>query len=349
MMNLAFLDANFELIGYFQYTNLQWNRKYYEPGSFMAEIPEAEYITGAKYVFCKDRPELGMIQKEEFGNSIKGKVILLSGYFYEFKLNDKITYPRFNGDGKAEEVAREIVTIFKNDIPRLVFAPQNDPPLGEEIVKETTGDGLAKVVYELLKPYELSCKCAYDFANNQILFSIWQGKDRTQGQEENSFATFSTAIGNIRDLRIIFDDSNYKNYVVVVGNGRYEDGKQITVEVDARKDTSVYKKILYVDATGTIFNPDKETEEVYRAGLKQQGVEALQKTMEITNISFSTIQTKGLRYMEDYDLGDKCDIVLPAFGLTYASRLTAVTEVLKNSTHSVTLSFGEKIPVAYRR
>lgn len=348
-MNLAFLNADFELIGYFRYTNLQWNRKYYEPGSFMVEIPEAEYITGAKYIFCNERPELGMIQKEEFGNSVKGKVILLSGYFYEFKLNDKITYPRFNGSGKAEKVARDIVATFKDDIPRLILTAQNDPLLGEDVIKESTGEGLAKVVYELLKPYELSCKCVYDFGNNQILFSIWQGRNRTQSQEECSFATFSTAIGNIRDLQITFDDSNYKNYAVVVGNGRYEDGKQITVEVDGRKDASEYKKILYVDATGTLFDPGKNTEEAYRAGLKQQGLEALQKTAEITNITFTVVQTKGLRYLEDYDLGDKCDIMLPAFGLTYASRLTAVDEVLKNSTHSITLSFGEKIPVAYRR
>lgn len=48
-MELAFLDKDFNLIKYFNYINLQWIRRYYEPGQFMVQIPADQYVTGAEY------------------------------------------------------------------------------------------------------------------------------------------------------------------------------------------------------------------------------------------------------------------------------------------------------------
>ena len=38
-MEIAGLDKNLETLSYFQYLNLQWKRRYYEPGSFSMRIP----------------------------------------------------------------------------------------------------------------------------------------------------------------------------------------------------------------------------------------------------------------------------------------------------------------------
>lgn len=349
-MELAFLDKDFNLIKYFNYINLQWIRRYYEPGQFMVQIPADQYANDATYVFNNQRPELGMIQKFEYARKSDGQLILLSGYFYEFKLNDKITFPRFRQSGNIETVARAIVEKYKDDIPLLEFADANNPLLGESVAKQTTGDGLATVLYSLLKTQQMSYACVYDYVNQKIRFKVWQGLDRTQSQTQNSFASFSSKLRNIHDEKITKDTTAFKNFAIVIGNGNYEDGKQIDVTVDARSNQSEYKRIVYIDKTEELYESEKETLESYKDKLMQMGKEELlKKYASILNVSFETARRSGLIYLEDYDLGDKCDILIDDFQMAFQARLIEVKEVFKNSVHEIGLSFGDKVPIAYRK
>lgn len=347
-MNLALMDKDFNIIKYVKFINLQWIRRYYEPGEFSLQLPASEYLSDAAYLFTKDRPELGIIQKREYADGYDGKVMQLSGYFYEYKLNDKITFPRFIKSGNIETLARLIVSTFKADIPLLQLAAANDPLLGTSVTKESTGDGLATVLYELLKSQELSYKCLYNYEANIVSFSVWQGKDRTQDQNKNSFVTFSEGFRNMQNEKITIDSSNFKNYAVVIGNGKYEEGKQIQVDVDVRANTSVYAQVLYVDQTGATYNSEEQSLDEYKEGLRQAGLEELAKYTDVTSVTFDTID-RGLTYMKDYDLGDKCDIVLDSIGESYTVRIIEIEEIFKEDKHTVTLQFGNKVPTVYSK
>lgn len=347
-MQLAFMDAEFNIIRYFKYINLQWFRRYYEPGEFSVQLPASEYESEAVYIFTKDRPELGLVQKREYADGYDGEVVQISGYFYEYKLNDKITYPRFNSSGNIEELARRIVTTYKEDIPILQLGAANEPRLGTTITKETTGDGLASVLFEMLQTQELSLRCVYDYRENTMSFIVWSGKDRTQDQAENSFVTFSEGFRNMQNEEVVIDTSNFKNYAVVIGNGKYEDGKQIEVIVDLRASSDVYAQKLYVDQTGATFDSSKQTRADYNAQLYQAGLEELAKYTDVTSVTFDTID-RGLTYMEDYDLGDKCDVILDSVRQSFTVRIIEVQEVFKESKHTVTLVFGEKVPTVYSK
>lgn len=347
-MNLAFMDSNFNIIKYFKYVNLQWIRRYYEPGEFAVQLPASEYMAEAEYIFTKDRPELGIVQKRQYADGYDGEVIQLSGYFFEYKLNDKITFPRFNASGNIETLARAIVNTYKGDIPILQMGSANDPLLGSDTTKESTGEGLATVLYALLQTQELSFKCIYDYVNNTMTFAVWQGVDRTQDQSENSFVTFSEGFRNMQNEEVVIDASNFKNYAVVIGNGKYEDGNQIEVDVDLRSSPSDYAKVLYVDQTGATFDSTKQTRAEYNAQLYQAGREELEKYTDVTSVTFDTID-RGLTYLEDYDLGDKCDVILDSVSQSFTVRIIEVTEVFKENKHTVTLQFGEKVPTVYSK
>ena len=349
-MELAFLDKDFNLIKYFNYLNLQWIRRYYEPGQFMVQIPADQYVTGAEYVFNSSRPELGMIQKFEYARKSSGQLILLSGYFYEYKLNDKITYPRFRHTGNIEMVARTIVDNYMDDIPLLTKAQANSPMLGTSVTKQSTGEGLATALYALLKTQQMSYSCLYDYVNKQIKFKVWQGLDRTQSQTQNSFASFAEKLRNIQNEKIVKDTTLSKNYAIVIGNGSYEEGRQVSVTVDLRANPSDYRRVVYIDKTAEIYDSTKETLDAYKNRLIQAGKEDLQKKhASILNVSFDAVRNNGLRYMEDFNLGDKCDLLIDDFQMAFQARLTEVREVFKNSVHEISLTFGDKVPVAYRK
>lgn len=347
-MNLAFMNANFEIIKYFKYINLQWIRRYYEPGEFSVQLPASEYMSDAVYVFTKDRPELGLIQKKEYADGYDGEVMQLAGYFYEYKLNDKITFPRFKAAGNIETLARSIVSTYKDDIPILQLGDANDPLLGSDTTKESTGEGLATALYEMLASQELSLRCIYDYVNNTMSFVVWSGLDRTQDQSTNSFVTFSEGFRNMQNEEVTIDSSNFKNYAVVIGNGKYEEGNQIEVDVDLRSSANDYAQVLYVDQTGATYDSSEQTLAEYNAQLYQAGLEELAKYTDVTSVTFDTID-RGLTYLQDYDLGDKCDVILDSVSMSFTVRIIEVQEVFKENKHTVTLQFGEKVPTVYSK
>ena len=196
----------------------------------------------------------------------------------------------------------------------------------------------------------IKIECAFqytdDYQENTMSFIVWQGLDRTQDQSVNSFVTFSEGFRNMQNEEVIIDASNYKNYAVVIGNGKYEDGNQIEVDVDLSG--GGYKKYLYVDQTGQTFDSTKQTRAEYNALLYQAGLEELNKYTDITNVTFDTID-RGLTYLEDYDLGDKCDVILDSVQQSFTVRIIEIQEVFKEAKHSVTLVFGEKVPTLYNK
>ena len=92
----------------------------------------------------------------------------------------------------------------------------------------------------------------------------------------------------------------------------------------------------------------KQTRAEYEAQLAQAGYEALMNYKDITNVKFDTID-RGLTYRVDYDLGDKCDIVLDSIAEAYTVRITEVAEVFKEGQHNITLQFGDKVPTVYTK
>lgn len=347
-MNLALMDKDFKIIKYISFINLQWVRRYYEPGEFSVQLPASEYDGDAVYIFTKSRPELGIIQKREYADGYDGEVMQLSGYFYEYKLNDKITFPRFKQTGNIETLARSIVSTYKDDIPLLQLGPANSPLLGETLTKQSTGAGLATLLFEMLQTQELSYRVVYDYTANTMSFEVWKGKDRTQDQNENSFVTFSEGFRNMQNEEVTIDSSNFKNYAVVVGNGKYEDGNQIVAYVDLRASEDVYKQVLYVDQTGTTYDASEQTMAEYMAQLCQAGLEELAQYTDVTNVTFETLD-RGLTYLEDYDLGDKCDVVLDSIRESYTVRIIEIDEVFKEGKHTITLQFGDKVPTIYSK
>ena len=344
-MQLLALDADFNPIGYIKYLNLQWIRRYYEPGEYSVQIPIKYYKPNMAYIYTNERPETGIVQKSEYKTNYQGAYMQVSGYFLEYKLNDKIIYPRYIKSGKLEDVAVDMVTKFKEDIPLLQVS--DGEHRGDTISIQSTGKNLASQLYEMLQTQDMSFRTRYDYENNQIRFEVWQGLERTMDQTINPFAVFSGQLRNIKNEKITIDNSAAKNYAVVVGNGQYEDGNQIEVIID--QSNGGYKNKVYLDKTSMKYDSDSQTLEEYKQSLALAGLETMQKSYsQVTSISVETVD-RGIKYLEDYDLGDKVEIVVDALQTNLATRIIEVNEVFKKGQHTAVPTFGTKVPKVYRK
>lgn len=342
-MEIRALDRNLVPTGgiKIRYFDLMWNRKYYETGDFSIQIRASDYSPDMAYIYAKQRPELGMIQCVEFSDT--DNMVVLSGMFYERKLADKIVYPVFNGYGNRATLARKMVSAYKSDIPKLALGTFKDE--GEKIEKQETGGELEEVLHTMLQAEEKAYRCRYDYVADKVYFDIWQGVDRTQSQMENNFVTFSKGFRNIKNVNTKEDCSNYKNYAVVAGSGQADERIYQIVDLSGGN----YKQMIFVDARNEKYDPEKQTLAEYKNALYQKGVEKLQDYVDIHNVEFDALANSGFKYLEDYDLGDKCDIIIEDVQKSYEARVIEILETWCKGVHTVTLTFGDKIPTKYEK
>lgn len=331
-MELFALDKDFNVVSQIVPTNIQWNRKYYEHGSYSIQIPHDQYSKEMKLIYTKDRQEVGMINKVSYSDDNN---IQLEGYFLERWLNDKVIYPTFYGSGEITNVLGKMFNQYKEDIPISTIAKRET---GNKVDFQATGDELGNKLNEVLQTQEMSYKVLYDFANNKFTLQFYKGLDRTQSQIENNFITFATSWNNIKDVKADTDNSNYKNYAIVAGIGQADE--RITVDVDISN--GQYKKKLFVDARNEKMDAEKQTLEQYKLELRQKGLEKLLDFKNVTNIAFEPLGN-SYEYLKDYDLGDKCDIIIDDIGISMEARIIAVYEVFKDNKHTIELEFGDKI------
>lgn len=342
-MNLYALDENYDLCAILAPINVQWNRKYYEPGDFSIQIPANTYLPEMRYVYMPGRNELGMIQKPLYTNDVAGDTIQLIGMFSEAELNDKIVYPTFYANGNISDEVYEMVTQYKEDIPNLVI-PESHEQIGDNIQFQETHANLSDTCFTKLQTQEMSYRIKYDFEAKTKTFEIWQGKDRTQAQEVNNFVVFSTQFGNINNATVEEDSSNFKNWALVGGSGEGKD--RIYVEVDLSN--GGYKKKIFIDASGENYDEEKQTLSEYKANLRQYGIEKMLDYQVIQNVDFISSES-GYVYLQDYDLGDKCDVIIEPLQLSLEARIIAVYEVFKENIHTIELEFGNKRLTNYQK
>lgn len=335
-MNIYALDSKFQLVATgIPYINLQWNRKYYEAGDFTLQIPKSLYDTSWAYIGTNDRPELGMVQKVKISGEDE---VLISGFFCEKMLDDKTCYPRYIGDTqKTETAVRNIFTTYKDDLP-IVLAAANNPLLGDRTQSDFSDDQLGEKLYSILESRELSLRVVYDYVANQLRLGVWSGLDRTQSQDKNSYYTFSTEFGNIGSKEVDIDESDYKNYAIIPCNANDNDVEQNVYYVDLSKGGYKYETVFDMRSTKP---EDGQTMADFKASIEQEGLEKLLSYQIVQDVNIDTVSDEG--YMEDYNLGDKVDVILSDVGVSLETRIIEVNEVFKaQDGHTITVGLGNK-------
>lgn len=346
------LGEDFELLSLLRYTNLQWNRKYNESGTFSIEIPFEQYDPGFCYIYTKDRPELGVIQQINYID--KGqRTVNLSGYFLEEQLNKRIAYQYATETnitnqpawvvqtGAAEDVALAFFNGFKDvrfSGGEALLDIKAEPSQGRGHLAEHTrnNERLGAKIRAILKPSGLSYRVAYDFITNEKKLAIWGGIDRTQDNAElNNPVVFSTRYGNIKKADVLLSSANYRNGFLVLNSYKENDVDKTTIEAEiSQQDGENALAFISSGANRSDFTSKAD----YISAMLAEGREQLQQFSKTISLQFSAVPG-SYEYREDFDLGDLCSIELPEIGLSADARLVGCYEVIKKGVASLTMDF----------
>lgn len=352
MFYLIALDKEFNMITPLAPINVQWNRKYHEPGSFSIQLPLDQYSADMKYLYTKDRPEVGKITQKNYAEKNGFAYMQLSGYFLENELNRHVVYPKGTTNitnspawtkksGKAEKVAHEFFAGFKTiktdsieSALEIAVAPSLSR--GKYSVHTRNGEYLGAKIYDILKPSGMSYRIAYDLLANTKTFTVWTGKDLTQGNTDgNNPVVFSTRYGNLRNPDLLDDETDHKNVCIDV----YEKDDKYTVRAIANEENAAEYAFIY--KTTSESKEEGVSDSEFIETLDAEALNILTDHEKTQNIEFDA-DAGSYVYMQDFDLGDKCDLEIAGV-LQMEARLIACYEVIKSGEWSMTMEFGTPI------
>lgn len=353
-MNLIILDKNLDTLGVVSVFNtLIWDRRYYASGLFELYTPAEffELMNVGRYLFRSDRKDLGVIREVNFARDAKGaRTAYCKGYFAEELLNDRVLNTQINITGTPEDIGRQLVQKFAinpTDADRKIRHLQLGTltGVGTSVTVTATGAKLGDKLFDIEKTQELSHRLTYDYQANTLSFEVWQGKDRTDSQEVNSWAIFSDSFYNVKNAVYDRDESDCKNVAYVAGEG--EGAARVIVEVDIRASTEEERRELYVDARDlqSAYVDDNGTEHTYTAAqyrqlLRQRGLEKLAEYEKIETVNSDVDPDANLIYMTDFDLGDLCTYRYTDVGIETTKRITEIQEVYEGSKQTLSVVFG---------
>lgn len=348
-MKLIILDENFDTIGSIPlFRTLIWIRRYDKFGCFEL-YSSKEYFTllnAGRYLYRNDADELGVIDEVKYTQDDKGsREAYAKGNFAEILLGDRVIEHTFTLTGNTEMAMRDLVT-------RVAISPSDSERkikhlrLGEingiagNLSTQTTGDNLSEKLYEIGNTQELSHRIRYDYLTNDLCFEVWQGKDRRDSQEVNSWAVFSNSFTNIRNVVYSKNSNTYRNFAYVAGSGEGSDRTIVTVDV---RQPGENRKEIFVDARD-LQQEDGDgkaiPQDVYVAMLEQRGIEKLAEYRKVETVNSEIDPNANLVYKKDFDLGDYCTYINTEIGIETDKRITEIIEVYEGGCIKVSVTFG---------
>lgn len=350
-------NRNFDVAGFLDvYKSFIWTERYHEAGDFEIYIPfqdaDLDVLVPNNYVGIQESDCLMIIETVEIDSeSEDGSFVIVTGRSLESILERRIiwgqTVIQTNFQNGVKKLLDENVISPKDSARRIegfIFEPANDSPVyNEDLDIQYFGDNLYSVIVELCAAYDCAFKIRLN-DQNQMIFKLFVGKDRSYEQDENPYVVFSPAFDNLSKSDYLESYVPYKSSVLVAGEGENPD--RILVEVNP--DTTVVgldRREHYLDSSGVskyYYDDQDERQELtdaeYRSQLEQAGEDALLDATIVTSFE-GTIETNSMfQFGVDYFIGDLVQVA-NEFGLTAVSRVSEIVRTNDDSGENVTITF----------
>lgn len=320
-MDLYIKDTNFKDIFILDtYNSLIWTERYNEYGDFeiytRMNSDILNYIKQDYYVSRNDSECIMIVEKILIQSDIEdGDKLTISGRSLESILDRRIIWGQKALTGKLQDSIKTILTEniispsnIKRKINNFIFEETDDEEITSlNIEAQYLGDNIYDVISSICKERSIGFKITLN-SDNQFVFKMYSGKDRSYEQAENPYVVFSPSFDNLLSSNYLESKSSLKNVTLVGGSG--EGASKKFTEVGTI--SGIERREIYTDASG--ISSEKEdgsqyTEEEYIAQLYQKGNEELSKNK--ISVSFEgEAETKIMfKYGSDFFNGDVVQII----------------------------------------
>lgn len=317
-MEILVLNTDFESVYIVDsFKSMIWTDRYNEYGDFEMYLTLTnnsdilKYLKEDYYLWLKDSEHCMIIEDLAIDSDTEdGNHLIVTGRSLESILERRIIWGQKVLTGNLQDAIETLLnesiispSITERKIDNFIFEPSTDPRVTElTIDAQFTGDDLYVVIKKLCQVNNLGFKIVLN-DDNQFVFSLYAGADRTYDQNTNPYVIFSPKFENIINSNFFTSKSNFKNVTLVAGEGEGASRKTTTVG----SGSGLNRRELFTDARDISSNVDGETpltNEQYIAKLKARGNEKLSEHTVKTAFEGEAESTRLFKYGEDFFIGD---------------------------------------------
>lgn len=326
------------------YISFIWTTRYYTSGDFELCVDASEKYMSLfvqdYYIVRDDDENVGIIEDIKIQRSEDGHdVLIVSGRFLASILGRRIIGDQTTVSGKIPACITQLVN--DNIInPSIVARQISNFIIGDCVSVNTkmqaqyTGKNLLDTVSSICETYGLGFKVTLN-SNNQFVFQIYNGVDRTYDQTANPWVIFSDKYDNLLSSEY---EENYRTLataVLVAGEGEGLDRKKLWV---TNGSTGLARREVYKDQRQIQSNDGEISDTEYNNLLQESGKESL---TEYTTAFTGIVYFDNVTYKQDINIGDLCVIENTRWGIYVNSRLVEVIEsVSETGQYSIVPTFG---------
>ena len=231
-MDLFVLDTSLNQIAVLDtYKSLIWTERYNEYGDFEIVTPVTSNLLSVLkqdyYLEHRDTDRTMILEKILINTDIEdGNTMTITGRSLESILLRRIVWGQRTIKGNLQNGIKTLLdenvispTKSERKISNFVFQASTDPKITSlEIDAQYTGDNLYDIISGLCSERGIGFSIIRN-EQNQFVFSLYSGTDRSYDQVENPYVVFSPGFENIINSNYMESKSALKNVTLVGGEG----------------------------------------------------------------------------------------------------------------------------------
>lgn len=338
-MDIWVLDKEFNVLSPIvdQYDSLIWTDRYNSYGDFeLCTFPEKmifDLLQKDRYLRINNSEHSMIVEDvETITDSENGNTIQFTGRSLESILYRRIIWSHAVFSGTVKEVIKQILNeniISPSDssrkIPNFVFQDTELATMSSETIEvQFYGSYVYDAIESLCKSNDLGFKVILS-EDNQFIFSLYEGVNRSYDQFENVYVVFSPQFDNLVDTNFVTSTKDYKNVALVSGEGEGDDRKTTTISENDQTYSGLDRREMFVDARDISSTVEDGTisAEDYNNLLVQRGKEKLAEAIVYNCFEGEIDSMQTFVYGKDFFTGDIIQLV-DDYGNESKSRVTEV-------------------------
>ena len=370
---LEIRDRSLKLIGVIDNaTSIIWVTEYYGAGHLEIYAPMTDntidLLKKGNYVVRRDEVQAAIIEAVSYKESAEsGMMIIARGRMLKSILDRRLAYKlkdshhikpvRVTGYVRnVQKVVREQAGTLAGAvrmIPKLMIGSdggitkkiETDTELEGESSRQSSYKNLLTFTDSILQEYE--CGALMRLTNTALVYDLYEGKDRTVNNTDgNKPVIFSQNFDNLLSATFDTDETFYKNYALIGGEGEGEN--RFFAEFAETEATGLDRRETFVNALDVpqTYTDDQGQEHAYTdneytallVGQAQTELKELiitEKMEAELNLIYSPFKLR-----EDFSLGDKVTIQDNRLDLYKNVRILKITEVQDANGYMASLEYG---------
>lgn len=329
------MDTEFKMVGIIDtFVSLIWTDRYDEAGDFELLLPMDTPVTNLikeDYYLVIDESEHAMIIEDITitTDAEEGKRLKVTGTSLEKILDRRIVWNKtiFNktyvGDTTEvdtvpslqdaitqllDENVTSSAAIAARQIKNFVYEKSTDETITNLTIEaQYYGESIYEIVSTLCKENQIGFKVTLN-SNNQFVFKLYAGVDRTYDQIENPYVVFSPGNDNLFNSSYYRGKSSFKNVALVSGDDSDDENKkEYQQPVQVGNAIGIERREIFTDGSDISITVDDDTTLTptqYAAHQKQRGIDTLIDHLEYEAFEGEVEAIIMYKYGEDFFMGD---------------------------------------------